>query len=105
MISRPAGASERFFYITLPGETDSVRAGRFQLATSRQGIVTGRMAYGRSYLARAQDPFPVPVRTLDGLHLATMHDLRSRRQTLHLAGYDLRFIGAAQALGFPLAHF
>ena len=56
-------------------------------------------------LARALDPFPVPVRTLDGLHLATMHYLRSRGQTLQLASCDLRFIGAAQALGFPLAHF
>ena len=56
-------------------------------------------------LARTLDPFPVPVRTLDGLHLAAMHYLRSRGQTLHLASYDLRFIGAAQALGFPLAHF
>ena len=56
-------------------------------------------------LARALDPFPVPVRTLDGLHLATMHYLRSRGQTLQLASYDLRFISAAQALRFPLAHF
>ena len=54
-------------------------------------------------LTRALDPFPVPVRTLDGLHLATMHYLRSRGQTLHLASYDQRIIAAAQALGFPLA--
>ena len=53
MISSPAGASECFVYITLPGETEPVTAGRFQLATSRQGIVTGRFVYGRSYLARA----------------------------------------------------
>ena len=53
MISRPAGANECFVYITLPGETEPVTAGRFQLVTSRQGIVTGRFVYGRSYLARA----------------------------------------------------
>jgi serine/threonine-protein kinase HipA len=38
--------------MTLPGETEAVTAGRFELATSRQGIVTGRFVYGRSYLAR-----------------------------------------------------
>ena len=57
----------------------------------------------RDNLTRALDPYPVPVRTLDGLHLATMDYLRRRGQTLHLASYDLRFIAAAQALGFPLA--
>ena len=54
-------------------------------------------------LTRALTPFPLSVRTLDGLHLATMDYLRRRGQTLHLASYDLRFIAAAQALGFPLA--
>ena len=53
MISRSAGASECFVYITLPDATEPVTAGRFQLSTSRQGIVTGRFVYGRSYLARA----------------------------------------------------
>ena len=38
--------------MTLPGETQAVTAGRFALATSRQGVVTGRFVYGRSYLAR-----------------------------------------------------
>ena len=54
-------------------------------------------------LMRALDPFPVPVRTLDALHLATMEYLRRRGQTLSLASYDLRLCTAAQALGFPLA--
>ena len=31
-------------------------------------------------LARAVEPFPVPVRTLDALHLASIEFLRSRRQ-------------------------
>ena len=54
-------------------------------------------------LARALDPFPVQVRTLDGLHLATMVFLRSRAQTVSLATYDRRFADAAVALGFELA--
>ena len=52
MTSRPRGATECFVYITLPGETQAVTAGRFALVTSRQGVVTGRFIYGRSYLAR-----------------------------------------------------
>lgn len=52
MTSRSPGATECFVYMTLPGETQAVTAGRFELATSRQGVVTGRFVYGRSYLAR-----------------------------------------------------
>jgi hypothetical protein len=36
-------------------------------------------------LARASQPFPLPMRTLDGLHLATMDFLRARGQILHVA--------------------
>ncbi len=52
MISEPSGAEECFAYITLPGETDAVTAGRFALTTGRQDVTTGRFVYGRSYLAR-----------------------------------------------------
>ena len=54
-------------------------------------------------LARALEPFPVAVRTLDSLHLATMDFLRSHGQTLHLASYDKRLAAAATALGFQLS--
>lgn len=54
-------------------------------------------------LARALQPFPVPVRTLDALHLATMEFLRARRQSIELATYDQRLATAAVELGFPLA--
>jgi hypothetical protein len=50
-------------------------------------------------LARALDPFPVPVRTLDALHLATLDFLSHRGQLVELASYDLRLVSAAQALG------
>jgi predicted nucleic acid-binding protein len=54
-------------------------------------------------LARALQPFPLPVRTLDALHLATMEYLRSQGQDTELATYDRRLAAAAQALGFSLA--
>ena len=53
-------------------------------------------------LARALDPFPVPVRTLDALHLASCEFLRSRGQSIELASYDGRMVVAARALGLPL---
>jgi predicted nucleic acid-binding protein len=52
-------------------------------------------------LARAMDPFPVPVRTLDALHLATMAFLRGRGQAVELASYDGRLLAAARALEIP----
>ena len=47
-------------------------------------------------------PFPLPVRTLGGLHLATMDFLRVQGQTLELATYDQRLAEAAKLLGFAL---
>lgn len=49
-------------------------------------------------LARALEPFPVPVRTLDALHLASMVYLRERDDSLTLASYDERLVRAARAL-------
>jgi len=54
-------------------------------------------------LARALEPFPIPVRTLDALHLASLDFLRRAGQRVHLATYDQRMLEAARALGFPLA--
>jgi hypothetical protein len=53
-------------------------------------------------LARALEPFPAPVRTLDGLHLASIEFLRSRRQLIELLSYDERLLSAARALRIPL---
>ena len=53
-------------------------------------------------LARALEPFPIPVRTLDGLHLASIEFLRARRQTVELASYDERLLAGARALHIPL---
>jgi PIN domain len=53
-------------------------------------------------LARALEPFPKPVRTLDALHLASLEFLRKQGQPATLASYDARLITAARALRFPL---
>jgi len=50
-------------------------------------------------LARALEPFPMPVRTLDALHLASLEFLKSHGQTVRLASYDERLLGAARRLG------
>lgn len=50
--------SEVFVYLTLPGETSPVTAGRFELASNAQGVSVGRFVYGRRYLARA-DAVPI----------------------------------------------
>lgn len=47
-----------FVYITLPGQTAPVTAGRFELQPNRRGVPEGRFVYGRSYLAR-QDAVPL----------------------------------------------
>jgi len=54
-------------------------------------------------LARATRPFPVVVRTLDALHLASLAFLRERGREVALAAYDGRLAEAAGAMGIPLA--
>lgn len=44
--------TECFVYITLPGQTALVTAGRFALTVDRRGVPEGRFVYGRSYLER-----------------------------------------------------
>lgn len=44
-------AEECYVYITLPGQTEAVTAGRFELIADRRGDPLGRFVYGRSYLA------------------------------------------------------
>jgi hypothetical protein len=54
-------------------------------------------------LARALEPFPVQVRTLDALHLASVDFLRELGQRPALATYDRRMGEAATALAIPVA--
>ena len=53
-------------------------------------------------LARALEPFPTPVRTLDSLHLASMDFLRSQGQRIELASYDERLITAARHMAIAI---
>ena len=53
-------------------------------------------------LARALEPFPVAVRTLDALHLASIEFLRSRKVIARLATFDGRMLEAAARLGIPV---
>ncbi len=54
-------------------------------------------------LARALEPFPAPVRTLDALHLATAQFLVAQRQKLALATYDERLRACAERMKLALA--
>lgn len=46
------GSTECYVYITLPGETEAVTAGRFELTKDRRGTPLGRFVYGKSYRER-----------------------------------------------------
>ena len=65
----------------------------------------GRVALielSRPVLARALEPFPFPVRTLDALHLASLEFLRVNGQAISLASYDERMVACATSLGIPI---
>ena len=56
----------------------------------------------REVLRKATEPFPLPLRTLDALHLATLLFLQDQGLKMELASYDQRLIAAAEALDIPL---
>lgn len=51
-------ATNCYVYITLPGKTEPVTAGRFTWMTNHQGVNIGRFVYGKTYLSR-QDALPI----------------------------------------------
>lgn len=53
-------------------------------------------------LARALEPFPAPVRTVDALHLATATYLAEQGMRLRVATYDARLAAAAAAVGLTV---
>ena len=53
----------------------------------------------RRVLARALEPFPAPVGTLDALHLASAEFVRAHGQEVALASYDRQMLRAAHAMG------
>ena len=65
----------------------------------------GRVAFvemAPRVLGRAVEGFPLPVRTLDALHLASFSFLLESGQAVRLASYDQRMLDVAQALDWPL---
>lgn len=70
-----------------------------RLLTARLALLELRPAV----LDRALRPFPVSVRTLDALHLASIAFLRERGKKVRLATYDARMTEAAAAMGIELA--
>lgn len=54
-------------------------------------------------LARALESFPVAVRTLDALHVASVEFLRSRGEAVELATFDERLVTVARKLKIRLA--
>ena len=63
----------------------------------------GLVEMDRPTLSRALEPWPVPLRTLDALHLATAEYLRRQGEAIELASYDNRLISAARAMRIPIA--
>jgi hypothetical protein len=53
-------------------------------------------------LERALQPFPVPVRTLEAIHLSALEFVRAQKQNVQLASYDERLLSAARLLGIAV---
>ena len=69
-------------------------------------VTIGRFAFielGQDVLARLREPFPVPVKTLDAIHLASVEHLIVKRQKVELLTYDDRMWSAAKAMKIPLS--
>lgn len=56
-------------------------------------------------LGRVLESFPVSVRTLDAMHLASIEFLRSQGHRLELATYDKHMRQAARRMGIPISVF
>lgn len=53
-------------------------------------------------LARALEPFPIFVRTLDAMHLSSALFLQHQNVPVTLAAFDQRLVKAAAELGIPV---
>lgn len=65
-----------FVYMTLPGATTPVTAGRYELRSDHNGSPVGRFLYGRTYLARkdAVEIDPVELKLAARNYVTTQHD-------------------------------
>ena len=83
------------------------RVNELQVAELRAGLyeLTDALelaSVSRAVLRRAEDSFPLPLGTLDGLHLATAVLLKRRVADLRFATHDAGLALAARALGFAV---
>ena len=81
---------------------DEVIAGRRQLV---YGLLSGMdfMEISRVVISRASQPLPVPLRTLDAIHLATAMIWREAEQDdVQLATHDAALALAARSTGFTV---
>jgi predicted nucleic acid-binding protein len=60
------------------------------------------LEFTRPILARALEPFPLAIRTLDALHLASLEYVRRWGFDVQLATYDERMRAAAREMGIVL---
>lgn len=72
-MSSKADPTECYVYITLPGQTEAVTAGRFSLETDRRGVPLGKFVYGQSYRERsdAVSIDPVELKLAGGTYQTT----------------------------------
>lgn len=97
-------ASSRLLEYELWTRLNARRLGQSHGEAAR--LLVGRIALlelVQPVLARALEPFPVPVRTLDALHLASLEFLRSLGTSIELASYDERMLEAARKMKIPCA--
>ncbi|MGE0258136.1 MAG: PIN domain-containing protein [Alphaproteobacteria bacterium] len=99
-----AAVSSRLIEYEVWNRLQARRAAEARFAAA-QSLLAGIQQFEmtRQVLARALEPWPVPLRTLDALHLATAEYLRRRGEPIELASYDNRLREGARALGIPLA--
>jgi predicted nucleic acid-binding protein len=78
-----------------------------QLALRREAVLTIIKGFhvarlDARVLARAADPFPTLIRTLDAIHLATAVLARNEHEDLVFATHDEHLATAARAVGFDV---
>ena len=87
----------------LSGEIDDEELTNRRLAVFAQLRRMRLVVPSRSILARAGEPFPLALKALDAIHLATALQWRERRAPdLVFATHDRHLARAAGALGFPV---
>jgi len=89
--------------LRLDGDLDDPEVVRLRIAIGHVDQTLHTVALTEAILARAGEPFPTVVGTLDGLHLATALAVRCYEPIDQFLTHDQQLGRAAQALGFAVA--